>query len=432
MMRPASVGADPVTSVTARDCDAAALKAAGGRGVVAVPLVVPTPRQLRAPAVWVTIANWADGLAHRYGDAIIHTPDGPLARAAARGVGGQVRVDAPLARTRSAAQMVARTLASDLRRAWWAGRYGLFDMPRVAGRPPFVWQHHDLFQLAGFRLARRHDVPLVLFVDAPQVWEARTWGVRRPGWEGLLEALGDVPPLRRADVVACVSAEVRAAVCALGVDPSRTVVTPCTAPTQLPNVDGGAVRTDLGLGDAFVVGWVGSFRRFHGLDVLVAALQTLTHEERPIALLAVGDGAERASIERACADHGVRAVFTGSVAHGAVFEYMAAFDCGVVTAAPGGSFHYSPLKLKEYLAAGVPVVAPDIGEMARALEHDTTALLYEPAGAVALGAQIARLASTPDLGERLANNGRVLNDTRFSIARQIEDVEKVLAERSRR
>ncbi len=57
----------------------------------------------------------------------------------------------------------------------------------------FVWQRHDLFQMAGLQLASALDVPSVVFVPATLVWESSQWEVRRPGWATWLERFGEAP-----------------------------------------------------------------------------------------------------------------------------------------------------------------------------------------------------------------------------------------------
>ena len=83
-------------------------------------------------------------------------------------------------------------------------------------QPSFVWQHHDLFHRWGLDAAHRLGVPSVLFVDAPQVWEAKKWGVNRPIWGPWLERLMESPTLSDASLVACVSEDVRDAVARAG------------------------------------------------------------------------------------------------------------------------------------------------------------------------------------------------------------------------
>ncbi len=391
-------------------------------------MVVPSRAQLSAGAVWVTIANWADAFQRRFGDVEIVTPVGSI-------TADQARRDAFSAGTardpnRQSARFVnARTFAKDLR---WVARGLRFDA-RIRRRlkpdptPPFVWQHHDLFQTAGATAARRLSVPLVLFVDAPLVWEARKWGVRRRGWGGVLQRIGEVPTLRRADLVACVSAEVADEVIRLGVNPERVLVTPCSAEVPSPRPSGLKIRAGYGLEGAFVIGWVGSFRAFHALDLLIDAFTADQISSHNVALLLVGDGVERQRILERGAASGIRVVAPGSVPHAEVFEHVAAFDCGVLTVGADQAFHYSPLKLKEYLAMGTPVVAPAIGEMAQDLTDGVDALLYPPGNVGRLSDQLQLLIVDEGKRRQIGEQGEETFRKKYSMEAQVNEVERRLA-----
>ena len=276
----------------------------------------------------------------------------------------------------------------------------------------FVWQHHDLFQSPGAAIARRSGCPLVSFVDAPQVWESRRWGVTRPGWGHLVERYSERPQLRASDVVACVSDEVAREVVRLGVDRERIVISPTAVDAELfaPAEHGGGQRHAFGLGDAFVIGWAGTFRRFQGLDTLIEAFGHLRRTHDGARLLLVGDGAERSNVEVIVDRVGARArvVFAGAVAPRAVPDYLNAMDVAVVSARSQGGFHYSPLKLREYLACGRAVLAPRVGEIPRFLDDGVHALLYEPGDADDLAAKLRQLHDDPALRARLGAAGREL------------------------
>jgi len=322
----------------------------------------------------------------------------------------------------------AKTALKDLRELRRARAFRVAADGPWRGRDlAFVWQRHELFQTAGLRLASELRVPSVMFVPATLVWQARQWGVRRPGWSRAVEHFGERVPLRGADVVACGTEAVVAEVVRLGVDERRVVVTPTGVDTELftPDASGTAVRAQLGLEHRFVVGWVGSFRRFHALDQAVAALAGA----EDVTLLLVGDGPERRRIEELGRAAGVHVVCTGTVDHRRLQGYLAAMDVGLLLAAPGAAFHYSPLKLAEYLAAGIAVVAARAGELPEQLRDGTDALLVPPGDTVMLRTALLRLRDDPEERARLGRAARTAAVERWSWDRSIRRVLDHLADR---
>jgi glycosyltransferase involved in cell wall biosynthesis len=252
----------------------------------------------------------------------------------------------------------------------------------------------------------------VSYVHAPQVWEAARWGVARPGWGTWLERAGELPQLRDSDVVACVSDEVATELIRLGVRRERVLVSPMAVDAHrfTPAADGARVRASLGLGDAFVVGWVGSFRGFHGIDAVIDAFAVL-HGKVPAARLLLGGGGARVDDAR---DRAWRlgisdsVVMPGGIPNTDMPAFLRAMDVAVVSARPAESFHYSPIKLREYLACGVASVAPRLGEIPRTVSDGEHALLYEPGDAAGLAAALVRLEGDPLLREQLGRRGREL------------------------
>ena len=67
----------------------------------------------------------------------------------------------------------------------------------------FVWQRHELFQMAGLRLRARPRRPLRALRAGHRRVGGQRWGTKRPGWSRWLEAHGETPALEAADLVAC-------------------------------------------------------------------------------------------------------------------------------------------------------------------------------------------------------------------------------------
>jgi glycosyltransferase involved in cell wall biosynthesis len=402
----------------------------------AVLFVMPTDhRRSTGPvSVWITAAGWAAAARDRYGEAWLATPAGIIGPEAAEQLATQPRTAIRPTRQgwRRWVPTVVGTARKDFRQFRHARRFEPVTEAWLAESAPlsYVWQHHEMFHWSGFRVAQSHGCPLVLFVDAPIVWEARRWGVHRPLWGRAVERWGEEGQLRRADLVACVSEEVAAEVVRLGADADRVIVTPCGVDTARfhPGIDGSRVRERFGLRPRFVVGWAGTFHRFHGLDLLLDAITEVQRSHPEVALLLVGDGLDRPRIEAEVVARGLveSVVFTGAVLHSEMPEYIAAMDVAVVVDPGTGEFHYSPLKLKEYLACGRSVIAPASGQIGRAITDNADALLVPPGDARSIADAIVRVAENPDLAAALAGQGPDLVEREWTWSRQIDRIDQAL------
>jgi glycosyltransferase involved in cell wall biosynthesis len=390
---------------------------ANRRGKQGAILLMPRWRREGPPiaALWTLAAGWASASRRRFGNTWIVTRDGVASPEQVLSFADPPRGTrtAPTPRFRHA-PMVLRNAAKDIVRIRAGRAFRDVDEQPVWQNHEivFVWQYHSLFQSAGESVARRHSCPLISFVDAPQVWEGRRWGVARPVWGRFAERYGEAPQLRASDVVACASDEVAVEVRRLGVRAERIMVSPMAVDAEqfTDAQDGNRVRRELGLDDAFVVGWAGTFRRFQGLETLVEGFVHFRRTYEAARLLLVGDGAERARIVAMADKLGVRdaVVFTGALAPRDVPAHLYAMDVAVVSSRPGDAFHYSPLKLREYLACGRATLAPRVGEIPEFVTDNVDACLYCSGDANDLAAKLGELAADPARRARLGSAGRTL------------------------
>jgi glycosyltransferase involved in cell wall biosynthesis len=373
-------------------------------------------------AALLSSAGWLAACERVVGPSWMVTPEGVLdADEARRRASGAHLSPSASPSVASRVPTMVKTAAKDLRQvARGSGFTVTPDGPWSGHQVDFVWQRHELFHTAGVDLADALGVPSVVFAPAVAVWEAKRWGVARPGWGGLVERLGEAPTLRRASVLACGSEEVAEEAVRIGVDRDRILITPSGVEIEEPASaeEAAAVRARLGIGAEFVVGWVGSFRPFHSLTRLVDAAAGLDG----VCLLMVGDGPDRPMVEERARSLGVRAVFTGTVPHFDLPRYFGAMDTAVVVAPEHGEFHYSPLKLAEYLASGLAVIAPDVPTVASRLTHEEQALLVSPVDLGELRSAMVRLRDDPDLRSRLGSSGRAEVEVSFSWDLQVRRV----------
>ena len=402
----------------------------------AIVLIGSRPVGPAPSAVWLTAAGWAEAAARHFGQVLMVTSAGRVDPSEARGVATTPKPQAEGSPRRRRRLGVLRDLAKDMRELVRALRF-TFTANRAAPRgttASLVWQHHEPWLWAGWWLARRCHAPWVLFVDAPVVWESRAWGVRRPGWGRMLERFGEVPQLRRADVVACVSESVATEVRRLGAPSDRVVVTPCSVDVTRYDLSDEAkdtTRRTLGLEGRVVVGWLGSFRRFHGIDMLLESYERARTSYPKLALLLIGDGPERRPVEEDVRRRGLKdVVLTGMVHHDDVPRNLGAVDIAVIIDPGSAQWHYSPLKLREYMAAGLAIIAPDSGQVRDAVRDEHEALLVPPGDGTALATAISALAGDASHRARLGAAARARSEGDGGWDRQLASALTVAEPRS--
>lgn len=395
-----------------------------------VPLLAPSFDRLRADAVWVTIANWADGLNEHYGRAEViagqaaYTPAQIRERCFSASSGKGSKGKSSWFRQLYIPKLF-EMFAKDLRWFYEEQKVLSIDIERFKNAP-FVWQHHDLFQTKGLELAKKLGKPSVLFVDAPYVWESKKWGVHRFGWEWFAKRWGDSHPCRKADLVLVVSEEVKRAVLDLGVDENRILITPCTVSHKM--FDGAKesdVRKSLGLTNDFVIGWVGSFRKFHSLDLLVEAFMDISTSIPQAKLFLVGDGPERIRLQEKINDFGLseKVIFSGNVPHNEIHAYISSFDVAVLPSQSNEGFHYSPLKLREFFAAGVPVIASAVGDVKLVIEESNGGWLVPPGSKDSIAEMIVRIETNREAIDSAGSRARSYSLTEMGISKQIRMIE---------
>jgi glycosyltransferase involved in cell wall biosynthesis len=273
-------------------------------------------------------------------------------------------------------------------------------------QPDVLYERYSLFSWAGQALAADLDIPHIVEINAPLANEqARYRQLELNATAAGLEAR----ILLGANLVVAVSREVRDYVLVLGARSDDVTVLPNGVDVHRfsPQADGNPVRRAFGLEGAFVIGFVGSLKAWHGVDGLLTASAGLP-DSLPWRLLLVGDGPQRTSIAEQAATLGVsdRVVFTGSVPHDQIPAYLAAIDVAVAPYPALDDYYFSPLKLFEYMAMARPVVAPALGQIAEVVVHHQNGWLYPPGDIGALREALIHLATSTDLRAHLGARAR--------------------------
>lgn len=158
-----------------------------------------------------------------------------------------------------------------------------------------------------------------------------------------------------------------------------------------------------------VIGFIGSFYRYEGLDLLVKAFARIAKEDQDAVLLLVGGGPMEEELARLVAglELGKRVVMPGRIPHERVPGVYAMID---VLAYPRHSMRLTelvtPLKPLEAMAMGKVLVASDVGGHKELIRHGETGLLFKAGDEAALAGELKRLLKDGELRETLQRQGR--------------------------
>ena len=256
-------------------------------------------------------------------------------------------------------------------------------------RPNIIHAHSPVLNaLPALRVGKRLGIPVVYEVRA--FWEdaAVDHGTTSEGsLRYRLSHWLETRALKRADHVFTICKGLRSDIVARGIPAARITVIPNAVDIELFEPGGqpdAVLKARLDLQGASVIGFIGSFYAYEGLDLLLDALPGILARRPDVCVLLVGGGPQDAALKAQAQRLGLadKIVFTGRVPHAEVQRY---YDLVDVLAYPRHSMRLTelvtPLKPLEAMAQGRLLVASDVGGHKELIRHGETGMLFK-AGSV--------------------------------------------------
>lgn len=321
-------------------------------------------------------------------------------------------------------------LTSDLRplsyNAWAAEQ----AIGALAGhKPDAIIERLGLHSTLGLDLAQMLGIPLILEVNALLSEEAESF--RTLALKDLARSI-ELMVLKQADHVAVVSEALRQRLISMGIAPDRIEVV-----VNGSDVEAFALSSSSSVLDdpvfednAFVVGFVGSLKAWHGVDLLLQAF-AIVHKQLPDArLMIVGSGPEESTLRSMAAHLGLddAVAFCGAVDHGMVPAHIHQMDVAVAPYRHRDDFYFSPIKLFEYMAAGCCTIAANIGQIPEVIDHGRTGLLFSAGDQDELVARILEAYRSPDDRLRIGQNATHLIRTRYTWDHAAKSIERLVTQ----
>ena len=266
-------------------------------------------------------------------------------------------------------------------------------------KPDVLHAHSpSLNAIAALRAGKKFGIPVVYEVRA--FWEdaAVDHGTSTEGGlrYRLTRAL-ETHALRQADAVTTICEGLRRDIVARGIPADKITVIPNAVDIDKFAVGGVAdqdLKTKLGLQGARLIGFIGSFYAYEGLDILLRAVPALTAERPDLRVLLVGGGPEDARLRQLAKDLNIvdKVVFTGRVPHEQVQMYYDLLD---VLVYPRLSMRLTdlvtPLKPLEAMAQGRVLAASDVGGHQELIVDGKTGVLFKADDPQALAVKVGGL-----------------------------------------
>lgn len=266
-------------------------------------------------------------------------------------------------------------------------------------------------------LALRDRLGIPVVYEVRGFWED-TWLSRHPEDEQALAAselyqairAAETACMRAADVVVTLGEAMRAEIASRGIPVDRIEIVPNAVGESflepLPSRPNTETKIEAKI-EAFTVGTVTTLTPHEGIGTLLEAVKLLTERGIPARALIVGDGPEKAALERQAQTGSIPATFTGRVPAAKVRDYHALLDVFVVPRTRDRVCELvTPLKPVEAMASGLCVVTSEVSALSEIVKHEVTGVLTVPQDPVSLADRLEWLFYNPDIRAKLGAAAR--------------------------
>lgn len=289
-------------------------------------------------------------------------------------------------------------------------------------RPNVLHAHSPaLMGVAAVQAAKRFGLPLVYEMRASWEDAAVDHGTTSEGSARYRASRAlETWVLRRADAITTICEGLRGDILARGIPPAKITVIPNAVDIERFPGNGTAdpeLRQRLNLHDAFILGFLGSFYAYEGLDLLVDALPAILRKLPQARVLLVGGGPEEARLKQQVARLGLQqqCLFVGRVPHDEVERYYGIVDLLVY---PRRSIRLTelvtPLKPLEAMAQERLLIASNVGGHRELIRDGETGFLFEADDADALADAVMRVDASRDRWQDIKRAGRRFVETERS------------------
>ena len=236
-----------------------------------------------------------------------------------------------------------------------------------------IYERYSLFLIASVWWAKRNNMPIILEVNDSSLVHR----VRKLHFVSLAKKL-ERWIFKNATGLVFISSEFQQIAQQEFGEIAPSIVSPNAADLDafvLDDAKAVQLRQALNIEDKVVIGYVGAFVHWHGIDWFVDMIVDKLKDNPEIVLLLIGDGVSYQPIKNRVlqADVQSQVILTGRVDHTEVSTYLSAMDFGIL---PDSNNYGSPMKLFEFMAMAKGMVAPNFTPITEVVKDNETSWLF--------------------------------------------------------
>lgn len=293
--------------------------------------------------------------------------------------------------------------------------------------PDIIIIRYQLYHFATMVLARLKRVPAILEINAPMAFESRKFSkvyFQLPFLAEWTEYLS----LKLANAIITVSEELKEFYVRKGILSEKIFVVPNGANIEkFSPLSGNNVAPDIKQTKNLVIGFIGTFNKWHGINTLGETIWKCSKLETRTKFLLIGDGPLKPDLEKYINDHDLQnfVQFSGIVPHNQIPQYISAMDIVIAPYPKLDFFYFSPLKIFEYMSSAKAIIAARIGQVEELIQDGINGFLYEPDNQDELMSKLLMLVDDRSLRHKFGERARQTILKNYTWDRNAEKISKI-------
>jgi len=239
-------------------------------------------------------------------------------------------------------------------------------------KPDVIYERYSPFSFAGSFFSKQRGIPHILEVNAPLAEQGKIY--RKQALNEAADLL-ELTAFHHSSLIITLTHQLKEWLVSLGVAEDKVHVRPCGVDAERFHPNGPNFSHQYV--DKVVLGFVGSLKPWHDLEMLAKIFPLLAQDPR-FHLLVVGDGPSRKIVQAIKDRYPERVTVTGAVIQEEVPHYIRTMDIALSPYPNLDLFYFSPLKVYEYMAVGKPIIATGIGQLNELIQNGENGLLVPP------------------------------------------------------